>query len=330
MGSSNRDYMQEQYETPRRSWGDDIPTTKWLLIITVVAFFLQTILTHDIVLPQREDSSVAQVDNVVKTVSRQVVQPVVRGGFGLYPSYLEEWFALDANKVLHGQVWRLLTYIFCHFRDSPFNLVMNMVALWYLGSVLERMYGSRELLWFYLVAGVVCGLIFVAFELKIDLPVPLMGSSSCVMALFCLYATHFPRQEILFCWIVPMQIRVLLLIFVALDLYTILNAYAGHTAWETVAYTSEIWGVAFGYLYRRNNWRLSDFGDVFDVRRLQRSIRRASTARNLKVFHPEPMTNLDEQVDAILAKIHEHGSESLTERERAILQKASEQAKNRL
>ena len=38
---------------------------------------------------------------------------------------------------------------------------------------------------------------------------------------------------------------------------------------------------------------------------------------------------LDAKVDAILAKIHEQGSESLTESERAVLAKASERYKNR-
>jgi DNA-binding CsgD family transcriptional regulator len=38
---------------------------------------------------------------------------------------------------------------------------------------------------------------------------------------------------------------------------------------------------------------------------------------------------MDEQVDAILAKIHEHGEASLTDRERTILKQASERYKQR-
>ena len=98
----------------------------------------------------------------------------------------------------------------------------------------------------------------------------------------------------------------------------------------TVAYMSELWGIVFGFLYRQQKWQLSFLADLFDFSRLRRSLRRASASRNLQVFHPEVTSNLDEQVDAILAKIHEHGSESLTDRERSILQRASDQAKNRL
>lgn len=328
MGSSNRDYMQDGYETRQRSWGDDVPTTKWLVIITVVVFVLQLILTHEVDLPGPDGPIVLQADGLIKTVGRHVVEPVQRRRFVSETSYIEEWFNLDAQKVLHGQIWRLVTYAFCN--SNPIGLVFNMLILWCFGSVLERMYGSRELLWFYLASAAVCGLVFTAFGMRLYLPAAFMGSGSCVMAVFCLYATHFPYQQILVFWVFPMQIRVALMIYIFLDLWTIVSAYKGRTGWETVAYTSEIWGIAFAYLYRRFNWRLSEFGDLLDFRRLQRSFRRASTARTLKVFHPEPPTNLEEQVDAILAKIHEHGSESLTERERAILQKASEQAKNRL
>lgn len=333
MGSSNRDYMQDDYDAQQvPPWAHDTPTTKWLLIITVVVFFLQSLLTHDTRLQGPISEAITSTDSVIRTISRREVKPVARAAFGqgFPPSYLEEWFALDASDVLHGQVWRLVTYVFLHHRGSALGLVFNMLGLWFLGTVLERMYGSRELLWFYLTSGAVCGLIFTMFGLKMDLPLPMMGAQSSVMALFTLFATHFPRQEILFAWIIPVQIRVLLAIFIALDIYSIMNAYSGITPWIGVAYGSQIWGVAFGYLYRRMNWRLSRFEDLFDFQRMQKSMRKASTARTLKVFHPEPTANLDEQVDAILAKIHEHGSESLTDRERSILQKASERAKNRL
>lgn len=328
MGSSNRDYMQDGYETRQRSWGDDTPTTKWLLIITGIVFVLQLFLTHDVEVAAPGDSSVAQAGDTVITVGRHLAEPTQRRRLFYNIPYIDEWFALDAQKVLHGQVWRLVTYVFCH--SNPISLVFNMLVLWFFGSVLERMYGSRELLWFYLTSAVVCGLVFVAFGLKLYLPTPQMGAGPCVMALFCLYATHFPFQEILVFWVIPMQIRVALMIYIFFDLYNIVSASKGRMGWETVAYTAEIWAIAFAYLYRRLNWRLSEFQNMLDVGRMRRSIRRAGTARTLKVFHPEPATNLEEQVDAILAKIHEQGSESLTERERAILQKASEQAKNRL
>jgi membrane associated rhomboid family serine protease len=327
MGFSNRDYMQDGGETSGPSWGHDVPTTKWLLIVTVAVFFLQTLLTHTV---QRNNSeTIAKVDRGAITAVALGAQDVAMQFPGWQVSYIEEWCLLDASKVIHGQIWRLVTYVFCHARGSPLGLVFNMIGLWYLGSVLERMYGSRELLCFYLASALFCGLIFVAFGLKLVLPSPLFGATSCIVAMLTVYATYFPRQQILFFWVIPVQVQVLLGIYVGLDVYGVLLASSRQAPWTTVAYLSSIWAVGFGYLYRRLNWRLSNIADVLDIRNVQRSIRRATTARRLKVFSPEPVSNLEEQVDAILAKIHEQGSESLTDRERSILQRASEQAKNR-
>lgn len=323
MGSNNRDYMRDDPDSQQPSWGHDVPTTKWLIIITVVVFFLQSILTHPARIREQPGASVAS------SGERISASTIAMQAFTFQVSYIEEWFSLDPYHVLRGQIWRVVTYAFCHETHSPWSLVFNMIALWYLGSVLERMYGSREILWFYLSVAVICGVIFTCFGLKMELPRPLMGAGACVVALLTLYATHFPRQEILFFWVIPMQIRVLLLIYVAVDGFQIMQAYSGQAPWVLVAYMSELWGIAFAYLYRQQNWRLSSIADVLNITQWRRSLRRASTARNLKVFQPESQSSLDEQVDAILAKIHEHGSESLTERERSILQRASDRAKHR-
>ena len=331
MGSTNRDYMRDDDDNPRTpSWGHDVPTTKWLIIVTVGLFFLESIFTHDLEIGEKPGSLVTVVSVNTEVHQRPIDNAVARRAIGVQVSYVEEWLQLEPDKVLRGQVWRLVTFVFCHQRDQlPIGLVFDMMMLWYFGSTLERMYGSREFLWFYLFAALACGLVFTAFGFKMFLPSPLMGANPSILALLTLFATHFPRQELLFFGLIPVQIRVLLLIYVVMDFYGIVQAYSGQGTWVTVAYMSELWGMAFGYVYRQQNWRFTKLADWFDLRRLRRTMRRVTTARNLKVFQPESTSSLDEQVDAILAKIHEQGSESLTDRERSVLQRASDQAKNR-
>lgn len=329
MGSSNREYMQEDYEPKGSAWGYDFPTTKWLLIITVAIYFLQSVMVHDRVFRERPSSTVAEHDFDNARFTPVAHRQIAFAQFAPKESYVEDWFALDADKVFHGQIWRLVSHIFLHYRENPWPLVMNMLVLYFFGARLERMYGSREILWFYLASGLVGGLVFTALATQFFLPVPLMGAGSSAFALFTLYATHFPREEMLICWIIPVQIRVALMIYAAVDIYWICQAYSGASSWAIVAYGSQLWGIGFGYLYRKMDWHLQGIAEYLDFRSMRRAWRRAATARKLKVIEPDPLPNLDEQVDAILAKIHEQGSESLTDRERHILQKASEQAKNR-
>src|ERR671936_2217443 len=53
--------------------------------------------------------------------------------------------------VAYGQYWRLLTAAFLHY--GPFHLLMNMLALYWFGSLLEQRIGSGRFLMLYLVSG---------------------------------------------------------------------------------------------------------------------------------------------------------------------------------
>jgi membrane associated rhomboid family serine protease len=53
--------------------------------------------------------------------------------------------------VAEGQYWRLITAAFLHY--GPFHLLMNMLALWWFGSLLEQRIGSGKFLLLYLVSG---------------------------------------------------------------------------------------------------------------------------------------------------------------------------------
>src|SRR6266545_1911161 len=61
--------------------------------------------------------------------------------------------ALYAPSVADGDWWRLLTAAFLHY--GPFHLIMNMLALWWFGSLLEQRIGSGRFLLLYLGAGFV-------------------------------------------------------------------------------------------------------------------------------------------------------------------------------
>jgi membrane associated rhomboid family serine protease len=53
--------------------------------------------------------------------------------------------------VAHGDWWRLITAAFLHY--GPFHLLLNMLALYWFGSLLEQRIGSGRFLMLYLVSG---------------------------------------------------------------------------------------------------------------------------------------------------------------------------------
>jgi rhomboid protease GluP len=66
------------------------------------------------------------------------------------------------TEVLNGQVWRLLTSTFQHF--SVVHLFFNMVALVYIGSLIECKLGKWNYLFIYLFTGIISGVTSVMFN----------------------------------------------------------------------------------------------------------------------------------------------------------------------
>jgi len=64
------------------------------------------------------------------------------------------WGSNLGDRTLHGEWWRLFTSLFLH--GSLLHLAFNMIALWQVGQLVERLFGSLRFGALYLVAGL-CG-----------------------------------------------------------------------------------------------------------------------------------------------------------------------------
>src|SRR5262249_48321485 len=65
---------------------------------------------------------------------------------------ITRFFELNTEAVLHGEVWRLLSYAFLHDTHSLWHIFINMLLLWWFGTEMEDIYGPKEFLTFYLVS----------------------------------------------------------------------------------------------------------------------------------------------------------------------------------
>lgn len=230
------------------------------------------------------------------------------------------WLDLEAADLASFQVWRLVTYGFCH--GNLGHIFWNMLILWMFGRHVEPIYGSREFLSFYLVAVVISGLCHVLLEL-FTVSSGVIGASGGVMAVTMLTAMHFPRMQILVMLVIPVELRWLAVLYVVGDLMGLTGAPDG------VAHAAHLGGAVFGLAYKYYDLRVSTFFRGFALPNL-RHVRRRVARPKVKLYKPAAEAeNLSEQVDAILAKIHEQGEASLTDREREVLKRASQQYKHR-
>jgi len=231
----------------------------------------------------------------------------------------------------HGQIWRPFTAIFLHDPHSLWHLVINMLVLWFFGRDMEELYGPREFLWFYLVAGVFSslawGLSAYWFEPRMQAGLPLhrtaLGASGAVTAVLILCAWHYPFRTILLFFILPVPLWLFAVGFVVADF---LVFYQGiPTGTGVVAHLA---GAAFATAYWYIPWRFVSLGSDLGlwIRRLRRPKLRIARPPSR---HEEQEADFDERLDAALAKLKDHGRTSLTADELALLQKASERYRKR-
>jgi membrane associated rhomboid family serine protease len=327
MGIEGREYYREssRYSDRLTGWGWQSipPVCKWIILANIIVFLLQIFVSRpaqlsdfNAVLRESEGISPEQIELYVSQLPKV--------------SLAQRWLELTTSDVLHGQIWRLLTYAFCHDRSAIWHLLFNMFFFYMFGPTLESMYGSREFLLFYLCSAVLSGVAYVGLDLVTRTSAPVIGASGAVMAVTMLYAIHYPRTIIYVMFIIPVEIRWIVLVYIIFDLHPVLLALAGDQVSTGVAHASHLGGLAFGFLYWKFNWRLDRFvGGV----RMPRWDRTFGSRRSVRLYRPPPATTSttasDAQVDDILRKIGQHGEASLTEDERQILIDASRRYQNR-
>jgi membrane associated rhomboid family serine protease len=168
----------------------------------------------------------------------QTAVPGLTWSLGLVPSAVSGGF----------QVWRLATYMFLH--GGVFHLLFNMLVLWMFGTELERIWGRRYFLKFYLVTGIGAGILTVLFSMlpigvaeEISLSV-VIGASGAIYGLLLAYALYFPDRQILFALLFPIPAKYFVMIIGAISLYSSLGAAGGG-----VAHMTHLGGLIVGYLY---------------------------------------------------------------------------------
>lgn len=266
---------------------------------------------------------------VIITAVVFVLQLFTSGGNG-QASTVTQWMVLRGQELFGGQVWRLLSYAFVHSTSNILHIVFNMYLLYIFGRVTSQLTGEREFVWFYCVSAIFAGICSVCFYRILNADPAILGASGAVMAVFTLFAMHYPRQKMLLFFVLPIEIRWLLAGYVAFESFPVLRDLSRGQllADGGVAHSAHLGGLLFGWLYFRWNMRITAWWDRLTNR--TKTVARVKKA-GLKVYNPEsqPDPDLSDRVDEILAKISEHGEESLTARERRILRQASEQMKKR-
>lgn len=247
---------------------------------------------------------------LIANIAVFVVQWVVLyGWFERAFAFTGEAFALNPLQWRAGfplvPLWQLVSYGFLH--GGPEHLLTNMLFLFFLGTMLEQEIGPRRFLVFYLLAVALAGACQLSLGLALGQTAPIVGASGGVLAIACAMATLRPTLRMIFI-VVPVTLRTLALIYVALEVYRAIMQLKGEDS--GVASFAHLSGALFGYLAVKRSWIWKDpFAEV-ETWRERREEARAQDD--------------DQRLDELLARINRDGIHTLSERERAFLKRVSQ------
>lgn len=233
---------------------------------------------------------------------------------------VEGLFALDATRPF--QIWRLVTYQFLH--GGLWHLFFNMYGVWIFGRLVERALGPRRFLQMYLYSGAIGGILWLLFTW--GQRALCVGASGSLFGVLAAAALAFPdmRLALLFPPVVlPMRTFVFIYGFIE-----VLNSFAPGAS--GVAHLAHVGGLLGGFIYVK---RLRK-GKTFPIRKwIKDLVRKIDGDREMRTMsrsgghqggEPTP-----DEIDRVLEKMSFQGYDSLTQRERDILDRASKKLKDR-
>ncbi|MEM8864023.1 MAG: rhomboid family intramembrane serine protease [Planctomycetota bacterium] len=228
--------------------------------------------------------------------------------------YTRPWFA-----------YQLLTYGFLHDPNNLMHIVFNMYGLWLFGSQLESRYGSRELLFFYLTAILAGGVLYTLGGFFTPEPSVVLGASGGTVAVTILYALLYPHRTILLMFVFPVPMWVVGCLIVGGDIFNTIGVAGANN----IASSAHLGGAALALLYFRQQWRLSDWfpGEGLSMPSFKR--RPKLRVHREDSDDDERGDSLDQELDRVLAKIRDQGQDSLSRKEKRILEQASRRARQK-
>jgi hypothetical protein len=212
-----------------------------------------------------------------------------------------------------------------------FHLVFNLFTLFFFGKALEETLGTRRFLQAYFGSGIAGGLLQVLCTgLLYPTPyahVDTVGASAGIMGIIAVYAMINPYQAINIWGIIPVRAMWFLVAAALISFYfTIIpvgaTAHAAHLG-------GLIFGVAYAKWFMDNDWSFARLRLRFHhdpkPRELVTTPAGGFWKKSKSISADEEIPSGDfisKEVDPILDKIHAHGLQSLTDRERKILEAA--------
>ena len=160
-------------------------------------------------------------------------------------------------RILVGEVWRLVTFIFVPTSGNPFYLLLSCYVIFWTGQMLEREWGTAKFNLFYL-----CGVLWSI------LGGMLLGGISIYyihLSFFLVIATMYSEMQVLFMFVLPVKMKwlafldVALILLEAVDVGWIVILLALPSFINYFIFTWSFWSMKLGIVKRQADPQVINF-----------------------------------------------------------------------
>ncbi len=252
-------------------------------------------------------------------------------------------------------VYQFVTYMFMH--GGWEHIILNMFMLWMFGALLERVWGPKRFLFYYLFCGIGAGVLqeiaqffWIYYQFNTQQPLGVaeafsvmqqmseqlnglttVGASGAIYACLLAFGMLFPEERMFIIPIpVPIKAKWMVAGSIVLELFSALSMPG-----DQVAHLAHLGGMLFGFFLIRY-WRRMDAGyrmtgSQFFGQMKQRWEQRKGASQASKRDDSSPSTgnpdwdynvrkqDTQEEIDRILDKIRKSGYDALTKEEKQTL-----------
>ena len=250
-------------------------------------------------------------------------------------------------------IYQFITYMFLHGGFT--HILFNMFALWMFGSVIERVWGSKKFLFYYICCGIGAGFTqelvqYITYSMQglaayqyvsaggvqmtTDAYINLwttIGASGAVYGILLAFGMIFPNERLFIIpFPFPIKAKWLIMGYIAIELFSAMSGPG-----DGVAHMAHLGGMLFGFLiikyWQKHPDSSNSFGRSrgqeffdnlkrkYDARQSQQHMRAEQTSnprRETDAEYNARQRQNQEEVDAILDKIRKSGYDSLTKEEK--------------
>lgn len=116
------------------------------------------------------------------------------------------FLGFDWGYILRGQIWRLASFIFIPESTEPFSLIISLYFTWFIGSMLEREWGTPKFNLYYLSGVLLTILTGIVSHYAFGYSM-IFGTYYVGLSMFLAFAALYPDAQLMLFFVIPLKAK---------------------------------------------------------------------------------------------------------------------------